>query len=89
MDLAAGGRPESDADRSTSLAKLGVGRTGRITSTGAGSSLTRRCLALGLRAGSVVTVLHRRGESVVVANDDNRVALGASVAAELSVKPID
>jgi ferrous iron transport protein A len=88
MDLVAGGRPVSESEP-TSLAELEVGVTGRIATIGSGTSMRRRCLALGLRVGSVVTVLHRRGKGVVVASDGNRVALGASVAALLTVEPID
>lgn len=50
--------------------------------------MTRRLLSLGLRVGTEVDVLHRRGQGVVVARAGIRVALGAGVADKLYVTPL-
>ncbi len=90
MAVAAGGRPVSGTDpsRPTSLAELDTGVRARIVEINAGSPMARRCLALGLRVGTEVTVSHRRGRGVVVASNGNRVALGGDMAARLLVERI-
>ena len=45
-------------------------------------------MGLGLKEGSQVEVLHRRGGGVVVSSGGNRVALGAGIAARLEMEPL-
>lgn len=68
-----------------SLSELGEGGKGRIREIRGGRNVTRRLLSLGLRVGTEIRVVQRRGGGVVVANEGNRVALGAGVADKLIV----
>lgn len=82
--------PEPDrlAGNPTALSQLRVGQHVRITEIRGGREMTRRLLSLGLRVGTEVDVLHRRGQGVVVARAGIRVALGAGVADKLYVTPL-
>jgi len=71
------------------LCDLPVGTPAQITEIQGGRALTRRLLGLGLRVGSLVTVLHHRGQGVVVSNGQTRVALGGGVAEKLRVRRRD
>ncbi|MEW8385221.1 MAG: FeoA family protein [Candidatus Thiodiazotropha taylori] len=51
--------------------------------------MVHRLLSLGLRAGSEIELLQRRGSGVVVACQGNRVALGSGVAEKLLLSPFD
>lgn len=68
------------------LADLPIGASAHIIEIRGGRALTRRLLGLGLRIGSLVTVLHHRGQGVVVSNGETRVALGGGVAEKLRVR---
>ena len=68
------------------LADLPVGEAAHIAEIHGGRALTRRLLGLGLRVGSPVTVLHHRGQGVVLSNGETRVALGGGVAEKLWVR---
>ncbi len=68
------------------LADLPLGEAAHIAEICGGRALTRRLLGLGLRIGSLVTVLHHRGQGVVVSNGETRVALGSGVAEKLWVR---
>ena len=72
-----------------SLLELPIGRSARIVEIRGGRQLNRRLLALGLRVGSEVRVLHHRGRGVVLSAGGNRVALGSGVAEKLSVVPFE
>jgi len=73
----------------TSLGAIGVGEHARIAEIRGGRQLTRRLISLGLRVGSEVDILHRRGRGVVVVSDGNRVALGGTIADKLMVESIN
>ena len=70
----------------TSLGAVGVGEHARIAEIRGDRQFIRRLLSLGLRVGSEVNVLHRRGGGVVVISDGNRVALGGTIAERLMVE---
>jgi len=72
----------------TSLSQLRVGQRVRIAEIRGGRDMTRRLLSLGLRVGTEIDVLHRRGRGVVVASAGTRIALGAGVADKLYVTPL-
>lgn len=76
---------ESHTDLSR-LADLPIGEAAHIAEIRGGRALTRRLLGLGLRIGSLVTVLHHRGQGVVLSNGETRVALGGGVAEKLWVR---
>jgi ferrous iron transport protein A len=76
---------ESHPDLSR-LAELPIGEAAHIAEIRGGRALTRRLLGLGLRIGSLVTVLHHRGQGVVLSNGETRVALGGGVAEKLWVR---
>ena len=68
------------------LADLPPGEDAYIAEIRGGRALTRRLLGLGLRVGSLVTILHHRGQGVVVSNGETRVALGGGVTEKLWVR---
>ncbi|MBN2885634.1 MAG: ferrous iron transport protein A [Chromatiaceae bacterium] len=59
----------------------------RLVEIRGGRNLTRRLLALGLRQGSVLNVVQRRGQGLVLAAGDGRIAMGFGVAEKLWVCP--
>ncbi len=68
---------------------MAVGAHVRITAIEGDRQFARRLLSLGLRVGSEVSVLQRRGRGVVVISSGTRVALGGSVADKLLVEPVE
>jgi len=71
------------------LSELPLGAQCRIAEIRGGRQLTHRLRGLGLRVGSEVEMLHRRGNGVVLSVGDTRVALGAGVAEKLFVVPLE
>jgi len=67
------------------LAELPVGTLARLVEIRGGRQLARRLLALGLRIGSEIQVLHQRGSGLVVLHGDTRVALGGGIVDKLRV----
>ncbi|MEA3303178.1 MAG: FeoA family protein [Pseudomonadota bacterium] len=72
-----------------SLNQIAVGGHVCITSFLGDRKTSRRLLSLGLRVGSELEILHHRGRGVVVANNGNRVALGADIADKLLISSLD
>jgi ferrous iron transport protein A len=70
------------------LSDLPLGARGRIAEIRGGRQLAHRLQGLGLRVGSEVEMLHRRGGGVVVSVGATRVALGGGVVEKLFVVPI-
>ena len=68
------------------LADLPVGMPATIVEIRGNRQLTRRLLGLGLRVGSAVVVLHRRGSGVVLAREETRLALGGGVVDKVWVR---
>jgi ferrous iron transport protein A len=62
------------------LNELSIGDHARVIEIQGGKQMTRRLMGLGLKAGSDVTILHRRGQGVVVGSGGNRIAIGGGVA---------
>lgn len=50
-----------------------------------GSHLTRRLMALGLRTGSRLRIVQRRGQGLVLASGEARIAIGSGIADKLWV----
>ena len=73
----------------TVLYDMPVGKQARITEIRGGRDLTRRLLSLGLRVGSVISVIQQRHRGVVVACAGNRVALGSSIAGKVFMQPLE
>jgi ferrous iron transport protein A len=72
----------------TPVGRLPVGTRARILVIRGGRELVRRLLGLGIRIGSEVDVLHRRGRGVVLASGDTRIALGGDIAEKLLAEPL-
>jgi ferrous iron transport protein A len=70
------------------LSDLALGARGRVAEIRGGRQLARRLQGLGLRIGSEVEMLHRRGKGVVVSVGATRVALGGGVVEKLYVVPL-
>jgi ferrous iron transport protein A len=70
------------------LSELPQGFRGRVREIRGGRQLAHRLRGLGLRVGSEVEMLHRKGQGVVVSVGDTRVALGAGVAEKLLIDPV-
>ncbi len=79
----------SVSDKLLTLSRLPVGTRACISRVMGGRHLAHRLLSLGLRVGSEIELLQRRGGGVVVASEGTRVALGAGVAEKLLMKPVD
>ncbi|WP_246194636.1 FeoA family protein [Allochromatium palmeri] len=54
-----------------------------------GRHLTRRLLALGLRQGSPLCIVQRRGKGLVLASGELRIAIGTGIADKLWVTLVD
>ncbi|MCB1757940.1 MAG: ferrous iron transport protein A [Gammaproteobacteria bacterium] len=67
------------------LNRLKKGSRGSITAIGQYPGILQRLLALGIRRGSEIEVLHHRASGVVIRSGANRVALGADIAGQLAV----
>lgn len=67
------------------LAELQVGTLARLAEIRGGRRLSHRLLALGLRIGSEIEVLHHRGSGLVVSHGETRVALGGGIVDKLWV----
>lgn len=69
------------------LSELPHGTPAQLTAIRGGHQLTRRLLALGLRQGSVLQIVQRRGQGLVLATGEVRIAVGAGIADKLWVAP--
>lgn len=72
-----------------SLKQLAIGNKAKITKIKANRFIVRRLLGLGLRVGSVISVLHHRGKGVVIAAGGNRIALGEGVTEKLQIELLE
>ena len=82
---------DAEAQAATDMTTLGQARPGqraRITRIVAGRQLTRRLLSLGLRIGTELDVIQRRGRGVVIGRAGTRIALGGGVADKVMVTPV-
>ncbi len=70
------------------LSNLPLGCRGCVAQIDGGRQLAHRLRGLGLRVGSEVEMLHRKGQGVVVSVGETRVALGAGVAEKLLIDPV-
>lgn len=75
------------AQQPVTLTDLRIGEQARIAAIEGGGRLILRLMGLGLRVGSEVRVLQRRGQGVVVSNGGTRVALGGNIARRIVVNP--
>ena len=66
-----------------------LGVCAKVIRIDGGHGITRKLLALGLRTGSSIEMVHRRGQGVVVASGGNRIALGATIAERIWVEVVD
>jgi len=69
------------------LSELPHDTPAQLTEIHGGHHLIRRLLALGLRQGSVLHIVQRRGQGLVLATGAARIALGAGIADKLWVTP--
>ncbi len=70
------------------LSQLPVGSVASVKQVSGGRQTIRQLQGLGLRPGEQFKVLHRRGRSVVVISQGNRIAIGESVAAQVLTEPV-
>jgi ferrous iron transport protein A len=91
IPLSVPARPEPSAlplAAALPLVEMPLGSRVRIAALRGGREMGRRLLGLGLRVGSEVEILHRRGGGVVVSTGENRIALGAGVAERILAEPL-
>jgi len=74
---------------SDSILSLKKGSKARITKISDGGNLNRLMLSHGLRVGSVINILQKRGHSVVVGSGPTRIALGPAMASQLQIQAIN
>ena len=82
-------QPEPINCLTSPLNEIAIGDTARVIEIQGGKNMTRRLMGLGLKVGSSVTVLHRRGEGVVVGEGGNRIAIGGGVANRVMMQLLD
>lgn len=75
------------SEQNRSLHCLRRGDRGSIAKTCKNPAIIQRLLALGIRRGAEIEVLHNRSGGVVIQNGSNRVALGVDIASQLIVCP--
>ncbi|MEE9320726.1 MAG: ferrous iron transport protein A [Granulosicoccus sp.] len=68
------------------LNELSIGDFARVIDVQGGRKMIRQLMGLGLKTGSEVMVLHRRGQGVVVGSGGNRIAIGESVASSVIMR---
>jgi len=68
------------------LNTLSIGDYARVIEIQGGRKLIRQLMGLGLKTGSEITVLHRRGQGVVVGSGGNRIAVGESIASSVIMR---
>jgi ferrous iron transport protein A len=69
------------------LSELPHDTPARLTAIRGGRHLTRRLMALGLRQGSLLSVVQHRGQGLVLASGEARIAVGSGIADKLWVTP--
>ncbi len=74
--------------QTTLLVELPVGVHARIAGVQGGKALARRLMGLGLRVGSKIVVVQRRGRGTVVTSAETRIALGGSLTGNILVDQI-
>ncbi|MGQ9659402.1 MAG: FeoA domain-containing protein [Thermochromatium sp.] len=82
-------RPMSQTPDPLRLTDLPNDIPARLVEIRGGRHLTRRLLGLGLRHGSQLRVVQRRGHGLVLACGEMRIALGSGIAEKLWVTPCD
>jgi Fe2+ transport system protein FeoA len=70
------------------LTALSAGDSARIAEIRGNRALIHKLLGLGLRVGSKVAILHRRGVGLVLSNAESRIAIGGGIAEVLWVEPL-
>lgn len=70
------------------LGAIPAGDCARIAEIRGGRGLTHKLFGLGLRVGSEVQVLQRRGPGLVLSSAETRVAIGGGIAEQLWVEPL-
>lgn len=68
------------------LDRLPIGEHARIIEIHGGKGMARKMMGLGLKVGSEVDVIHRRGQGVVVGKNGNRIAIGGGISSRLLMK---
>ena len=87
-----GAQPMTSRDTrhdSIPVVDLRNGECGRVVSIEGGRSMLQRLMSLGITKGSEIEILHHRGKGVVVGLNGNRIALGAGVANQVCVTPLE
>lgn len=68
------------------LDQLPIGEHAQIIEISGGKNMNRKMMGLGLKVGSEVDVIHRRGHGVVVGRNGNRIAIGSGISSRLLMK---
>lgn len=69
------------------LTRLPIGATATVTRIQGGRNTERKLMSLGIKKGSEIEILHRRGKGVVVRSSGTRIAIGEGVAEKVLVAP--
>ncbi len=69
------------------LKQMNIGATGTVTAIAGDRSTQRKLMALGIKTGSEVELLHHRGRGVVVRSNGTRIAIGEGIAEHVEVAP--
>lgn len=64
------------------------GKPVKVVLLNGGKSIDKRLTTLGLNIDSVLEIIHRQGNSLVVGRDQSRFALGTGMAQKIMVIPV-
>ena len=62
-----------------------AGSRSTVSNITGGKDMLRKLMSLGIKTGSDIELLHRRGKGVVVRSNGTRIAIGESIAQHIEV----
>ncbi len=73
----------TNSEHAVPLDQLPIGEHARIVAIHGGKQIARKMRGLGLKVGSEVDIIHRRGHGVVVGKNGHRIAIGSGISHRL------
>ena len=67
------------------LNQMNIGATGTVIEIAGDRAMQRKLMALGIKTGCEVEMLHHRGKGVVVRSNGTRIAVGEGIAEHVQV----
>lgn len=70
------------------LDQMLTGERAKVIEITGGKQMVRKMMSLGIKTGAAIELLHHRGKSIVVRSNGTRIAIGASIARQLTLAPL-